>query len=134
MPADCVFCRIVSKQVPARVLYRDEAVICFLPKNLNAKGHTVIAPTGHYADIYDIPSSVGSALFVTAKMLAKRFRNSLGASGVNLLHASGADAQQSVFHFHIHLLPRFSDDQLNAWPQLPEWSGDLDTLYEQLRS
>lgn len=133
MNRDCVICQIIAGTAPARIVYRNEDAIAFLPLELNAKGHMVIAPVPHCADLFDISESSLSRLMQTVQFLAGHCKQMLDASGVNILHASGAAAQQSVPHFHIHLLPRFENDGFDAWPTLAEWTGDLDELLTTIR-
>ena len=116
---DCVICSLISGSIPAWVVHRDARVICFLPKEMEVYGHTVIAPIEHYPDIYSGSEESMAALMAAARSLALHYRQQLGASGVNLLHASGASAQQSVGHMHLHLLPRFDSDGVDAWPAFP---------------
>lgn len=130
---DCVICALAADRLPCWVVFESESVFCFLPLDLNAYGHTVIAPKAHFADLYDIPEALWQELAGTAKRLAIHYRQVIGATGVNLLHASGVDAQQSVPHFHLHLLPRFSGDSLNAWPDLPSVREDKDVLLAKLQ-
>lgn len=125
---DCAFCKIISGQQNARVVYRNDDAIAFFPLEMNAKGHIIIAPTKHFTDLFNISESGLSSLMKTVSFLSKHCRHQLKANGVNIIHASGKAAQQSVFHFHFHLLPRFNDDKLNAWPELQKWSGELDEL------
>jgi len=116
---DCVICSIVSGSIPSWVVHRDARVICFLPQELEVYAHTVIAPIDHYPDIYSGTEESMGALMAAAQSLALHYRQRFGASGVNLLHASGASAQQSVGHMHLHLIPRFDSDGVDAWPTLP---------------
>ena len=88
----------------------------------------VIAPVPHYETIFDIDSDTLSLLMKRAQKIADGSRICLGADGVNILHASGREAQQSVMHFHLHILPRHEGDGIDAWPNMPEWEGDLDKL------
>ena len=129
----CIICDLAAERIPRWVVHETETVICFLPLELNAYGHTVIAPKAHFADLYDIPKELLQELAVTVQHLARHYKLSLGAAGTNLLHASGADAGQSVPHFHLHLLPRFGGDGLNAWPELPAMPVDKDALLVRLR-
>lgn len=92
----------------------------------------MIAPISHHADIFDLPQQVGTSILSTTKRIGEHYRTVLNAQGLNLLHASGSAAQQSVFHFHFHLLPRYEHDEIDAWPTLPKWTGDLDRLIEQV--
>ena len=96
-------------------------------------GHTLIVPKFHCADIYDAPMEALAAVAECGKELAAAYRAKIGATGVNLLHASGKDGEQSVFHFHTHLLPRFPDDGLSTWPRLPEKEFDHDEVLYRLK-
>ena len=129
----CLFCDIVHQRCPARIIYQTETVICFLPRVPEAYGHTLIVPKKHVPDIYAASETLLGELMAAAKKLALHYRTQIQATGVNLLHASGAAAQQSVPHFHLHLLPRFDQDGLNAWPQLPKADFDLDALLQKLQ-
>jgi len=129
----CKFCQIVSRQIPARIIYENKKVISFFPKKLEVYGHTLIAPKQHYADLYDIPQGILCELIKVSKKITLAYKEKINASGMNLMHASGIDGQQSVFHFHIHLLPRFKEDKLNTWPSLPKIEIDEDELFQRLR-
>jgi histidine triad (HIT) family protein len=96
---NCIFCKIIKGKEPARIVYEDKDVICFLPKTIQVYGHTLIVPKKHYKDLYDIPEKLLSKLTITAKKLTLAYKKKIGATGVNLLHASGKDGQQSVFIF-----------------------------------
>ena len=95
-------------------------------------GHTLIVPKFHCEDIYAAPDEVLAAVAKCGKELAVVYRAKIGATGVNLLHASGMDGEQSVFHFHTHLLPRFAGDGLSTWPRLPERQFDHDEFLGRL--
>lgn len=130
---DCVFCQIINKQSPAWVVYEDEEVICFLPKKCEVYGHTLVVPKLHYASLYDIPEAILCELIKVVRKVTLAYKKRINATGMNVLHASGVDAQQSVPHFHFHLLPRFKDDQLNTWPSLPEVEVNKEELWQKLR-
>ena len=115
MGGSCKFCRIVKRLEPSWTVYEDELVMAFLDINPASIGHTLIIPKKHYENIYDISEKELKRVIVIAKRLAGVYREALGASGVNILHASGRDAQQDVFHFHIHLIPRYPNDGLDLW-------------------
>jgi histidine triad (HIT) family protein len=91
-------------------------------------------PRVHYVSLWDIDPEVVSKLMAVVRELSLKYRSSLGATGFNLLHASGRDAQQSVPHFHLHLLPRFKGDGLDAWPPLPAVQVNRSELMERLLS
>ena len=130
---NCIFCKIIKKQELARIVYEDKDVICFLPNKIEVFGHTLIVPKKHYTDLYDIPEELLCKINIIAKKLTLAYKKKINATGVNLMHASGKDGQQSVFHFHSHLLPRFKNDGLNTWPKLPKINIDADELLKKLK-
>ena len=130
---NCKFCQIINRQIPSWIVYENEKVICFLPQKLEVYGHTLIMPKQHYTDLYDIPENVLCELIKVAKKITIAYKEKISATGMNLMHASGVDGQQSVFHFHVHLLPRFKDDKLNTWPNLPKIEINKDDLLQKLR-
>lgn len=129
----CPFCRIAHGIAPADVVYEDSTVLCFLPSELQAYGHTLVVPKTHYTSLWDIDWGVLAELMEVVRLLSLRYRSSIRATGINLLHASGRSAQQSVPHFHLHLLPRFEGDGLNTWPALPKLHVDRSELVRKLR-
>lgn len=129
----CKFCRIINKELPARIIYEDEDVLCFLPNEIEVYGHTLVIPKEHYADLYEIPADLLAKLTKVAQKLTLEYKKKINATGMNLMHASGLDGQQSVFHFHYHLLPRFKDDKIDTWPNLPKIEVDADDLWNKLR-
>ncbi|BCX15673.1 MAG: histidine triad protein [Candidatus Parcubacteria bacterium] len=130
---DCVFCKIVRREEPAKIIYENEDVICFLPKTIQVYGHTLVVPKKHFQDLYDIPENLLCELIKIVQFLTKEYKTKIGATGMNVLHASGKDGQQSVFHFHFHLFPRFKDDGLDTWPQLPKKDFDADEMWQKLK-
>jgi len=131
--SDCVICDIVAKRIPSWIVYQDAEVICFLPKSLEAYGHTIIAPKNHFQDIYSVPDDILEVILITTKRIAEHYQNQISALGINILHASGVAAQQSVPHIHFHLLPRFENDGLNTWPNLPAIKINKDELLEKIK-
>ncbi|GIW65487.1 MAG: hypothetical protein KatS3mg094_006 [Candidatus Parcubacteria bacterium] len=105
----------------------------FFAENNSCYGHTLIVPKKHYESLYDIPEKDLIELIKTSKKLTLAYKRKIKATGVNLLHASGKDAQQSVFHFHLHLFPRFKNDNLDTWPKLPKIKVDPDELLKKLK-
>lgn len=133
MNETCLFCKIIDGSKPAKIVHKDENVIVFLPQTMNVKGHMIIAPVQHCTDMFDIQEDVLVSLMEKIKFLSQQCRRQLAAEGINLLHASGESAQQSIPHFHFHLLPRFKSDNLDAWPNLPAWEGDSVELLKKLK-
>jgi len=109
----CLFCKIVKGEIPCHKIYEDKDFLAFLDVNPKREGHTLIIPKKHYQDVFDIPEEVFKGLMLVVQKLAKKLKNSGKVEGVNLLHASGKTAQQSVFHFHFHLVPRRAGDGLD---------------------
>jgi histidine triad (HIT) family protein len=131
---NCIFCQIIGGNAPAKILYENEHVVCFLPREIEVYGHTLVVPKDHYVDLYDIPTEALCNLVKVAQKLTLDYRQKINATGMNLMHASGKDGQQSVFHFHFHLLPRFENDGLNTWPSLAKIEVDRDELWEKLQT
>ncbi len=113
----CVFCKIGRGEAEAAVLYEDSQTIAFLDINPIAEGHTLVVPKEHYEGIFDVDPLLLQQIFFVAKKVADQLRNTLGAEGINIFHASEQAAEQSVFHFHIHVIPRRRGDRLdfNTW-------------------
>ena len=116
--SDCVFCGIVRGDYPSTKIYEDEHVLGFFDINPIAENHTLVIPKKHYADLFDIPEAELQHLLVAVKRVTLQLQKE-GIKAVNVLHASGVEAQQSVFHFHLHIVPRNKDDNLNHFI-LPE--------------
>ena len=112
---DCVFCKIVNKTLKSNVYFEDDDFLVFKPIEPVAKGHLLVIPKTHYENIFDIEEATLGKLIVLAKEIGTNIVKSNHATGINILHASGKDAQQSVMHFHIHLVPRYPNDGLDLW-------------------
>ncbi|MCB9818386.1 HIT domain-containing protein [Candidatus Nomurabacteria bacterium] len=112
---DCIFCDIVNKTSPATFLYEDEEVAVIETIEPISKGHVLVIPKHHYVNILDIDNILLERITAVTKNIAKGQISKHHAGGVNVLHAAGKAAQQSVFHFHIHIVPRYEDDNLDLW-------------------
>jgi histidine triad (HIT) family protein len=123
---DCLFCKIVAGEVPATRVHEDERTIAFMDINPATRGHLLVIPREHAADVHAIDPDDLRACAVAAQGLAGRLRDRLGADGVNLLNSSGAAAWQTVFHFHLHVIPRYDNDPLRL-PWSPE-PGDREEI------
>lgn len=130
---DCIFCQIVQGKKPAKVIYENENALCFLPKKIEVYGHTLIVPKQHFQDLYDVPQDILCKLTEVVQLLTKEYKTKIGATGMNVLHASGRDGQQSVPHFHFHLFPRFKNDGLDTWPNLAKKEFDADEIWQKLK-
>lgn len=112
---DCVFCRIVSKNIPSTIVFETDAVLGIVPKNQVSEGHALLLPKKHFQNIFDIEDELLQKIISAAKILSNTLVEKYKATGINILHASGRDAQQSVFHFHLHIVPRYPNDGLDLW-------------------
>jgi histidine triad (HIT) family protein len=124
--ADCIFCAIVAGELPASVIASDERAIAIMDINPATRGHALVIPRAHSQDIHEIGAEDLAAVIALAQIVAGRARDQLGAEGVNLLNSAGRAAWQTVFHFHIHVIPRYSGDPL-VLPWLPA-PGDGDEI------
>ena len=115
---DCIFCKIIKGELQNLTIYENENVKCIIPKEMEVYGHTLIIPKQHFENIWDIPTQQLYHISDAIKNLSTIFQKKLGITGINVLHASGIDAGQSVPHFHVHIFPRFANDEIDAWPKL----------------
>jgi len=131
----CVFCKIIEGQVPSNKVYEDEHVVAFAPleKDMLSKGHLLVVPKKHFESIYDITIDELTFMMRAVKLISKKLKEGYGAEGINILHASGKAGQQSVFHFHLHLVPRYADDGLDAWPKTGYVEKEAAEVYKKIR-
>jgi histidine triad (HIT) family protein len=115
---DCLFCKIVAGEIPATVVREDERTIAFMDINPATRGHALVIPRTHARDLWSVDADDLAACAAAAQDLALRIRERLGAQGVNLLNSCGEAAWQTVFHFHVHVIPRYADDPLRL-PWVP---------------
>ncbi len=128
---DCIFCRIVAGEIPARIVDEDELTIAFMDIAPANRGHALVIPRRHARDLREIEPDELAATAAAAQRLATRMGERLGADGVNLLNSCGAAAWQTVFHFHIHVIPRYEGDPLRL-PWTPE-PGDEQEIAQAAR-
>jgi histidine triad (HIT) family protein len=107
---DCIFCKIASNQIPSHKIYEDDLVVAFLDVHPASKGHTLVVPKKHARDIFELDEKTLERVASVGKKVAHKMKDSLGADGVNFYHASGSSAEQTVFHFHLHVISRKKDD------------------------
>ena len=119
---DCIFCRIVSRKIPAEILYENEHVISFLDINPIHYGHALILPKQHCRDFLDLPPEAYHSILEAAKIVTKALVLSLNLEGYNLFSNNGPIAGQSVYHFHLHITPRYSDDNIRFVLKLKQYS------------
>jgi histidine triad (HIT) family protein len=120
MDPDCVFCKIVAGELPGQIVAQDERTVSFMDISPATRGHALVVPRTHVKDLLEIGSDDLAAVALSAQRLAARARDRLHADGVNLINSCGAAAWQTVFHFHVHVIPRYQDDPLRLpWVPAP---------------
>jgi histidine triad (HIT) family protein len=117
---DCIFCKIVAGELPSTIVAEDERTVSFMDIAPATRGHALVIPRAHSRDLLDIETEDLSAVALAAKRLAARASERLEAAGVNVINSCGAAAWQTVFHFHVHVIPRYADDPLQLpWVPAP---------------
>ena len=113
---NCIFCKIANGEIPAATLYEDEDFRVILDLGPASKGHALILPKAHAANIYEISDEMAAKAMVLAKKMATKMTDALGCDGFNIVQNNGEQAGQTVFHFHMHLIPRYKGDKVGiAW-------------------
>ena len=129
---DCLFCKIVAGEIPATVVREDERTIAFMDINPGSRGHLLVVPREHSTDLLEIGPEDLAAVARTAQVMAQRVKDKLAADGVNLINSCGSVAWQTVFHFHMHVIPRYDGDTLRLpWQPAP---GDRDEIAAAARA
>ncbi|MBS6193976.1 MAG: HIT family protein [Clostridiales bacterium] len=107
---NCIFCKIAAGEIPAATLYEDGDFRVILDLGPASRGHALILPKAHYGNIYEIPEELAGKAMILAKKMASAMTKALGCDGFNLVQNNGEAAGQTVFHFHMHLIPRYQED------------------------
>ena len=131
---DCIFCKVLAGEIPAQMVDEDEHTVAFMDINPWTRGHALVIPRTHSRNLYEIPDDDLHQTAVAAKRLAQRMKERLGCDGVNLLNSCEPAAWQTIFHFHVHVIPRYDDDplELPTRPQRAE-AEDLEAIAGELR-
>ena len=129
----CVFCRIVSGEIPCMKVYEDERTLAFMDVAGDVDGHMLIIPKAHCTSVLDCDARSLAAVMQTVARVSRHLTQRCGYDGVNLLNASGESAGQSVPHLHIHIIPRRRGDGIDAWPAFAGAGQDIRAVYEQVR-
>lgn len=108
---NCIFCKIANGEIPTKALYEDEKFIVILDRGPASRGHALLLPKEHYANLYELPDDIASQALVIAKKMAIKMSRVLECDGFNIVQNNGAVAGQTVFHFHMHLIPRYLGDK-----------------------
>ncbi|HOA80167.1 MAG TPA: HIT family protein [Defluviitaleaceae bacterium] len=130
---DCLFCKIAKGDIPSATIFENSEFKVILDKFPANKGHILIIPKEHIENIYEMDSELGGRLFSLATNIARILKKELNIEGLNILQNNGKVAGQTVFHFHLHLIPRYEDDQVDiTWKALKPTDDELTTLANRL--
>jgi histidine triad (HIT) family protein len=131
---NCIFCKIIAGELPGQIIDQDERTVSFMDINPATRGHALVVPRRHVRDLLEIDPEDLTAVAVAAQRLAKRVHERLGPDGINLLNSQGSAAWQTVYHFHIHVIPRYAGDPLRLpWTPAPGDAEKIAAVAEQLR-
>lgn len=114
LASDCIFCKIANGEIPSATIYEDEEFRAILDLGPASKGHALILPKKHAANLFELPDETAGKAMILAKKLAARLKEGLNADGINVVQNNGEAAGQTVFHFHVHLIPRYAEDTVNV--------------------
>lgn len=107
--SNCIFCNIVSNELPAAKVYEDDDVLAFMDISQTTKGHTLVIPKKHIENVYGLDEEIASKLFKVIPKIARAIKDELSPQGLNIVNNNGKQAGQAVFHYHIHLIPRYGE-------------------------
>ena len=132
---DCIFCKIVTGEIPSTRIYEDDRFLGFMDINPLTRGHSLLIPKAHFATVFDMPDDILSSLIITARGLADGIVKGLGAGGINLIQSNGRAANQIIDHYHLHLLPRYAPDELPAmaWDLKAGDMNDIAAAAEEIK-
>lgn len=130
---NCIFCKIANGDIPSKTIYEDEKFRVILDLAPDTKGHALILPKDHYKNLFELSDDRASEVFVLAKKLAVQMKDKLNCDGFNILQNNEEVAGQTVFHFHVHLIPRYIDDnqKISLNPSEPS-QEELEAVKQQI--
>ena len=123
---NCIFCKIVAGELPSETIDSDEHTVAFMDISPATRGHALVIPREHYPNLLEIPDAEIERTMLAARRLAARMQQTLEPDGFNILNSCGSAAWQTVFHFHVHVVPRYDDDPLKL-PWVPS-AGDPEEI------
>lgn len=136
MKDDCIFCKILAGEIPSTTVYEDDSFKAILDVNPAARGHVIILPKIHAANLYELPDEVASKIMVVAKKIAIALKETYHCDGINVLQNNGEASGQTVFHLHVHVIPRFAGDTdtINIGWKQGETPEDLAAVAEEIKA
>ena len=131
---NCIFCKIANGEIPSSTVYEDEDFRVILDLGPASKGHSLILPKKHAANIYELPDETAGKAMILAKKMAGKLTDALNCDGFNIVQNNGEIAGQTVNHFHLHLIPRYEGDGLNLnWPQQEISAEQLEEIRQSIK-
>lgn len=130
---NCIFCKIANGEIPSKTLYEDDNFRIILDLGPATMGHALILPKEHYANLFELPDETTGEVMKVAKKMAGKMMERLGCEGLNVVQNNGELAGQTVFHYHMHLIPRYrTDGQSIGWKPQEISSEELDKIYRRI--
>ena len=131
---ECIFCKIANGEIPSSTIYEDDMFRVILDLSPATKGHALIIPKNHMANIFEMDESTAGKVFVLASRIAKAMKEALHCDGLNIVQNNGEIAGQTVFHFHMHIIPRYEGDNQNInWVPGTSEADERDAVAEQIK-
>ncbi len=130
---DCIFCKIASGEIKGLRIFENDETLAFMDIAKDVDGHILVIPKKHCKNILDCDLETLNAVAKTVKTVSNHLTENCGYEGVNLLNASDESAGQSVAHFHIHIIPRNTNDGIDGWPKFTGAKEELESVFEKLR-
>ncbi len=132
---NCIFCKLANGDIPTATLYEDDDFRVILDASPASKGHALILPKEHYANLYELDDEVAAKVLVLAKKMITKLTDILGCDGYNIVQNNGEAAGQTVFHFHLHMIPRWKEDGVGIeWKMGELTDADKEELVAAMRS
>ena len=133
---NCIFCKILADEIPSAVVYEDDLFRAILDVNPAAKGHVIILPKKHAANLFELPDEEASKILIVARMIARAVMATYHCDGVSILQNNGEASGQTVFHLHVHVIPRFEGDtdHINIGWKPGETPADLQAIAEEIKA
>lgn len=122
---NCIFCKLANGEIPTSTLYEDKEFRVILDASPASKGHALIIPKEHYTNLYELDDELASKVLVLAKKMITKLTGLLGCDGYNIVQNNGEAAGQTVFHFHMHLIPRYKDDGVGLGWRMGELTDEV---------
>lgn len=130
---NCIFCKIINKEIPCYKIYEDEHTLAFLDIAKDVDGHTLVIPKKHYKNILDVDTETLNHVMNTVKLISKHYVEKCGYSGVNILNNNGESAEQAISHLHFHIIPRLENDNIYVFPKFEGAKYSLEDTLNKLK-